>query len=61
MIERMFDHLCRDCPAMVTFAKKPGDATCPDCGLVMYVTDTGEVGAYPPADWTPGGIQGRRR
>jgi hypothetical protein len=60
-IEHMFDYVCRDCPTVVTFARQPGDATCPNCGLVMYLTEGGELGAYPPEDWTPGGIQGRRR
>src|ERR1019366_2076694 len=51
-IEHMFDYPCRDCPCVVTFTEQPGDATCPSCGLCLYVTDAGEVGAYPPEDWT---------
>jgi hypothetical protein len=31
-----------------------GDATCPGCGLPMYVTKAGQVGRYPEGDWTPG-------
>jgi hypothetical protein len=57
----MFEYPCRDCPAVVVFREQPGDAICPGCGLKLYLTDTGEVGAYPPEGWTPGGIQGRRR
>jgi hypothetical protein len=56
----MFDYQCRDCLTIVTFPERPGDGTCPNCGLAMYVTDAGEVGVYPPEDWSPGGIQGRR-
>jgi hypothetical protein len=56
----MFDYQCRDCLTIVTFPERPGDGTCPNCGLAMYVTAAGEVGVYPPEDWSPGGIQGRR-
>jgi hypothetical protein len=57
----MFDVSCLDCHTPVRFPDRPGDATCPECGLKLYVTADGQTGRYPPADWQPGGIQGRRR
>lgn len=61
MSEHLFDEKpCIDCQTMVTFAG-PGDATCPRCGLRMYLTEAGQVGRYPSEGWEPGGIQGRRR
>jgi hypothetical protein len=51
---------CLDCDSVVTFPGS-GDATCPECGLNMYMNDAGQIGRYPPADWDPGGIQGWRR
>jgi hypothetical protein len=51
------DKPCLDCDATVSFPE-PGDATCPGCGLVMYLTDSGQVGCYP-RDWVFG-FQGRR-
>jgi hypothetical protein len=58
MTEQTFDRACLDCPATVTFPG-PGDATCPKCGLRMFLTAGGQVGRYPSQDWEPGGIQGR--
>jgi hypothetical protein len=54
------DKPCRDCQPMVTFAESE-DATCPQCGLRMYLTAAKQVGRYPDPEWEPGGIQGRRR
>jgi hypothetical protein len=50
---------CLDCDTIVTFPEI-GDATCPGCGLRMYVTKAGQVGRYPAGDWTPGGY-GRQK
>jgi hypothetical protein len=36
-----------DCPAEVDFDDQPSDATCPHCGLKMYLTEKGERGRYP--------------
>ena len=61
MTEHTFaERPCLDCRTLVPFPY-PGDATCPACGLEMYLTESGEVGRYPGRDWQPGGIQGRRR
>jgi hypothetical protein len=57
-LERMFENRCPDCRSTVTVPALPGDATCPRCGLSMYVTDGGLVGRYPPEGWEPGPIQG---
>jgi hypothetical protein len=57
----MFDSPCLDCQTPVTFPHKPGDATCPHCGLQLYATADGQLGRYPDPDWQPGGIQGRLR
>jgi hypothetical protein len=57
----MFEIRCLDYQTPVTFPDTPGDATCPECGLNLYVTADGHTGRYPPADWQPGGIQGRHR
>jgi hypothetical protein len=51
---------CLDCDAIVTFPE-PGDATCPNCGLPMFLTEAGQVGRYPRPGWEPGGIQGWKR
>jgi hypothetical protein len=52
---------CLDCDATVTFSG-PGDATCSNCGLGMYLTEAGQTGRYPRPDWDPNeGFQGRRR
>jgi hypothetical protein len=51
---------CLDCETLVMFLPEIGDATCPDCGLRMYVTEAGQVGRYPAGDWTPGGY-GRQK
>jgi len=56
----MFETPCPDCKTVVAFPELPGDATCPSCGLALYVTDNQAIGRYPSKDWTPGGIQGRR-
>jgi hypothetical protein len=58
--EQMFEKPCLDSQTTATFPAG-GDATCPGCGLRMYLTDGGQVGRYPAANWEPGGIQGRRR
>jgi hypothetical protein len=66
-IEQMFDakgssmitRRCLDCDTQVMFPQV-GDATCPGCGLRMYVTEAGQVGRYPAGDWTPGGY-GRQK
>jgi hypothetical protein len=39
--------LCLDCRSEVEFADPPADATCPGCGLRMYLTAEGERGRYP--------------
>jgi hypothetical protein len=57
----MFASTCLDCHSPLTFPDKPGDATCPECGLNLYVTADGHLGRYPDPDWQPGGIQGRHR
>ena len=49
---------CLDCDSTVTFVG-PGDATCSNCGLPMFLTETGQTGRYPRPDWEPGGFQGR--
>ena len=54
------DKPCIDCHRVVTFPV-PGDATCPACGLPMYLTDSGQLRRYPSQGWTAGGIRGRRR
>jgi hypothetical protein len=51
---------CLDCQQLVTFAARPGETTCEGCGLRLYVTDGGQLGRLPAADWQPGGIQGQR-
>ncbi len=56
----MFETRCLDCPGPVSFAERPGDATCPYCGLRLYLTADGQLGRYVPDDWRPGGIQGSR-
>jgi DNA-directed RNA polymerase subunit RPC12/RpoP len=56
----MFEARCVDCQAPVGFAERPGRATCPDCGLRLYLTADGQLGRMPADDWQPGGIQGRR-
>ncbi|MGH9126034.1 MAG: hypothetical protein ACRDZ8_15105 [Acidimicrobiales bacterium] len=57
----MFEYLCLDCQTPITFESTPGEATCAQCGLRLYVTSTGAVGRYLPEGWRPGGIQGRGR
>jgi uncharacterized Zn finger protein (UPF0148 family) len=57
----MFDSPCPDCRTTVSFPEKSGEATCPECGLNLYVTADGHTGRYPYREWQPGGIQGRRR
>jgi DNA-directed RNA polymerase subunit RPC12/RpoP len=56
----MFEARCVDCQAPIGFSDRPGTATCPDCGLRLYVTADGQLGRMPADDWQPGGIQGRR-
>jgi hypothetical protein len=51
---------CLDCDAIVDFPE-PGDATCPNCDLGMYLTESGQVGRYRGPDWDPGRIQGWTR
>jgi hypothetical protein len=58
--ERSMTATCLDCPTPVNFAERPGDGTCPACGLRMYATASGQLGRYLPDDWKPGGIQGTR-
>jgi hypothetical protein len=58
MFDASVEKPCLDCQTPVTFPE-PGDATCPACGLPMFLTKDGKVGRYPRADWEPGGIQGR--
>jgi hypothetical protein len=38
---------CLDCEGDVDFPDPAADATCPTCGLRMYLTDQGERGRYP--------------
>jgi hypothetical protein len=38
---------CLDCGVEVEFADPPADATCPKCGLRLYLTENGERGRYP--------------
>jgi hypothetical protein len=57
----MFETPCPDCKTSVAFPELPGDATCPACGLRLYVTDNQAIGRYPDTGWEPGGIQGRRK
>lgn len=54
------DGSCLDCQTVVIFPR-PGDATCPGCGLRMFMNEAGQVGRYPSEGWEPGGIQGRRQ
>jgi hypothetical protein len=49
---------CIDCAAVTKFNDE-GNATCPDCGLGMFLSDSGQVGRYPSDDWVFG-FQGRR-
>jgi hypothetical protein len=51
---------CVDCEAMVSFSGRPGDGTCSECGVSMYLTADGMTGRYPPEDWRPGELQRRR-
>lgn len=39
---------CIDCRAPIVFTDKR--ATCPDCGLRMYLADTGGIGREPGPD-----------
>jgi hypothetical protein len=57
----MFDLSCIDCHIPVPFAGQPDEATCPECGLRLYVTADGQLGRIPDPHWQPGGIQGRLR
>jgi hypothetical protein len=50
---------CLDCGVTVTFPA-PGDATCPTCGLPMYLSEDGWVGRRPREDWEPGRLQRKR-
>ena len=38
---------CLDCDGEVEFPDPPADATCPTCGMRMYLTEKGERGRYP--------------
>jgi hypothetical protein len=60
MGEHLFDRECIDCRAVVTFPGLPGDATCGQCGLKMYLVGGG-IGRYPSAESFMGGIQGRKQ
>jgi hypothetical protein len=60
-LEHMFDTHCLDCPTVVTFETRPGDAVCPSCGLRLYMTGEGQLGRYVADGWKPGGIQGYHR
>jgi hypothetical protein len=60
MTEQTFDKPCVDCQATVTFAG-PGNAICPECGLGMFLTASGQMGRYPAPGWHPAGIQGYKR
>jgi hypothetical protein len=53
------DKACLDCDATVRFLE-PGDATCPNCGLPMFLTEVGQVGRYLRPGSDPGGFQRRR-
>jgi hypothetical protein len=51
---------CIDCQTIVVFPGLPGDATCAECGLKMYLVGGG-IGRYPSAESFRGGIQGRKQ
>jgi uncharacterized protein YqjF (DUF2071 family) len=55
----MFDTKCLDCRTELAVPEGPGDLTCPECELRMYLTADGRLGRYLPDGWRPGGIQGR--
>ena len=42
-----FEAPCRDCRATVGFPELPGDATCPACGLRLYVNANKAIGPLP--------------
>jgi hypothetical protein len=33
----------------------PGDATCQQCGMKLYLTENGLLGCYPSENWTEEG------
>jgi hypothetical protein len=46
---------------LVLSPPETGDATCPNCGLGMFLSESGQVGRYPTPGWEPGRIQGWKR